>query len=483
MKYQGVVISLTNDRAVVTTEDFQCFYIKRKATFYVGKQVEFSRSEIIRTDSIYARLVVSVACILFILTLFINFTGLLNISDVLSGREVFAYVGVDINPSLELKIDNEGKVLGLVPFNDEARLLIDKLNIDKVSVNEAVETIIDEVRKITGKSEADKSYVLISGTLNRKNSKNADKYQTEKEKLDRMMDDMESLLEAEREVEIYYIQSSVYEREEARNKGMSTGRYVLYKNSENSFSIEEAKKVNVKVLIRDIIEDGAQQDDLKNKPEPTPSPMQNVAENANVEATPAQTQQATEGTDSELSTPSATQTAKPTKKPEENTKNNIITTPIQTKAPAITPTPAKNQDSLYMKFESYNYIMHFIKHESYRFRISQDIDIADDAVFKIVPGLADPSCISFESKNYPGYYLKHENYEIILKKNDGSEQFSADATFRKVPGLADSRYISFQSYNYPDRFIRHRKYLLYIEEINTELEKKDATYIGIRVRE
>jgi hypothetical protein len=41
--------------------------------------------------------------------------------------------------------------------------------------------------------------------------------------------------------------------------------------------------------------------------------------------------------------------------------------------------------------------------------------------------------------------------------------------------------ISFQSFNYPDRYIRHRDYNLYIEEISTELDKKDATYIELKV--
>ena len=42
--------------------------------------------------------------------------------------------------------------------------------------------------------------------------------------------------------------------------------------------------------------------------------------------------------------------------------------------------------------------------------------------------------------------------------------------------------ISFQSFNYTDRYIRHRLFELHIEEISTDLERKDATYIGIEVK-
>jgi len=41
--------------------------------------------------------------------------------------------------------------------------------------------------------------------------------------------------------------------------------------------------------------------------------------------------------------------------------------------------------------------------------------------------------------------------------------------------------ISFQSYNYPYRYIRHRDFELYIENIKTDLDRKDATFIGIKV--
>ncbi|OPZ87839.1 MAG: Alpha-L-arabinofuranosidase B (ABFB) [Firmicutes bacterium ADurb.Bin419] len=135
-----------------------------------------------------------------------------------------------------------------------------------------------------------------------------------------------------------------------------------------------------------------------------------------------------------------------------------------------------------MRLESYNYRGYYIRHQAFEGLLSSYVEPEVDSVFKIVPGLADPNCVSFESKNYPGYYLKHENFQIYLREYDGSDGFSEDATFRIVPGIADENLMSFQSYNYPNRYIRHRSYYLWIEEINTDLEKKDSTYIGIKVQ-
>ncbi|NLM60323.1 MAG: alpha-L-arabinofuranosidase, partial [Clostridium sp.] len=135
--------------------------------------------------------------------------------------------------------------------------------------------------------------------------------------------------------------------------------------------------------------------------------------------------------------------------------------------------------SQYMRFESFNYKGYYIRVKSFSGRIDPYVEPVEDSVFKIVPGLADPNCISFESKNHPGYYLKHENFEVILKKYEDTDLFREDATFKVVPGLADNDLISFKSYNYPYRYIRHRDFKLYIENIDTDLGRKDATFKGI----
>lgn len=49
MKYEGIVVSVTKNKAIVTTNDFQCFYIKRNPTIYIGKQIEFTEKDSLET--------------------------------------------------------------------------------------------------------------------------------------------------------------------------------------------------------------------------------------------------------------------------------------------------------------------------------------------------------------------------------------------------------------------------------------------------
>lgn len=477
MKYKGIVIKLTNNKAIVTTDDFQCFYIKRKPTTYIGKEVEFSGSEVIRPKSTITKLLASVACILFAITCYFG------ISKMSSDTRIFAYVDVDINPSLEVCIDQSGNVLKLSPLNKDAETFVDNLILDKSSISEAVELLIAEARKNTTLSSTKKDYVLVSSTLN---SKKSDKqYQAKKEKLENLLNSLKGEIQEKEKARVFLLESSKSERKEARSKGISTGRYVLYnkyKNINKDFSIEAAKTVSINELIDGVL-----------KIETTvfiPTATKTATSISTPVITPALTpmpastsEPTTVPTSAAVITPNSASTPAPTKTPTIALRTSPNVSPIATAA--VKSTPAITGAYPYiplMRFESYNYPGQFIRHQLFKARISPDVEPIEDSIFKIVPGLADPKCISFESKNFPGYYLKHENFKIILKQSDGSDIFKEDATFRKVPGLADENLMSFQSYNYPDRYIRHRLFYLWLEEINSDMGKEDSTYIGIRVQ-
>ncbi|GIJ68403.1 glycoside hydrolase family 43 protein [Virgisporangium ochraceum] len=129
------------------------------------------------------------------------------------------------------------------------------------------------------------------------------------------------------------------------------------------------------------------------------------------------------------------------------------------------------------RIQSYNFQDRYVRHANLDVRIDPNVSPAQDAQFRVRPGLAGASgTVSFESVNYPGYYLRHYNYDLVLAPNDGSTTFAADATFRAVAGLANSSWTSYQSYNYPDRYLRHYSYLLRIDPVTTTQERADATF-------
>ncbi|WP_277207493.1 glycoside hydrolase family 43 protein [Isoptericola croceus] len=128
------------------------------------------------------------------------------------------------------------------------------------------------------------------------------------------------------------------------------------------------------------------------------------------------------------------------------------------------------------RIQSYNFQDRYWRHANYGARIDTNVSPAQDAQWRIVPGLAGTDTVSFQSVNFPGYYLRHENYVLNLRQDDGSARFKADASFRAVDGLASPSWTSYQSYNFPDRYIRHYAYQLRIDTIGSATGQADATF-------
>lgn len=119
----------------------------------------------------------------------------------------------------------------------------------------------------------------------------------------------------------------------------------------------------------------------------------------------------------------------------------------------------------------------FLRHQDGRGKISNFLSIAEDAEWRLVPGLANASAFSLESVNLPGHYLRHRNGELWLDRNDGTALFKADATWWKRAGLADTTRSSFEAYNFAGSYMRHRDGLLYSGPISTALDRSDATFL------
>lgn len=135
-------------------------------------------------------------------------------------------------------------------------------------------------------------------------------------------------------------------------------------------------------------------------------------------------------------------------------------------------TPANSN----VQFESSNIGANYIRHQSGRGKIANNVTPIADSQWKIVPGLADPYLISIESVNFPGSFLRHRNGEVWSDPNDGSAIFKADATWRKQQGVGNGDLVSFESYNFPGNYLRHRNFLLYSEPLVNSLDRADATF-------
>jgi len=84
--------------------------------------------------------------------------------------------------------------------------------------------------------------------------------------------------------------------------------------------------------------------------------------------------------------------------------------------------------------------------------------------------------VSFRSYNFGDRYIRHRNFLGYLEPiND--ELGRKDATYKLVPGLANRNCTSFESVNFPGHFLRHENFQLKLaRRINQRLFSEDATF-------
>ncbi len=78
-----------------------------------------------------------------------------------------------------------------------------------------------------------------------------------------------------------------------------------------------------------------------------------------------------------------------------------------------------------------------------------------DATWKVVAGLADPSCFSLESATIAGSFVRQNNLRVRLEANDGTTGFKNDATWCSHAALDGSGDVSLESKAQPGRYLRH----------------------------
>jgi hypothetical protein len=145
-----------------------------------------------------------------------------------------------------------------------------------------------------------------------------------------------------------------------------------------------------------------------------------------------------------------------------------------------------------VRFRSVNFRNRFIRHQNFLAELHEITDdlARHDASFVFHPGLAGEfgeGTGSYEAVNFPNFLLRHQDFRLKLQERprDGDpaqRQFDLDACFAIVKGLAPAPpgstgpIHSFRSVNFNTMCLRHRASHLFLTEINTDLDRSDATF-------
>ncbi|MGE1037673.1 anti-sigma-I factor RsgI family protein [Bacillus cereus] len=217
MMNKGIVMDIKKHSVVVLTPNGEFITCKRKGdSCMIGEEISFDEQEqkASRFSIPYFLKPASllVACFLCALLFFYNQPE----------EKVFAYVSVDINPSLEVSVTKDLRVIDLQACNDDGRRILKELKQwENKQLQEVIRTIIKQSQE--DKYLTNDKQVMLTAIA---------KDKLLEPKLEKVMKELKKEYEL-KHITVEYKNSTMQVRENARKAGMGTGVYIKQENEKN----------------------------------------------------------------------------------------------------------------------------------------------------------------------------------------------------------------------------------------------------------
>ena len=262
--YKGIVLKVTTEYAVVIAEDNSYCKIAFKEGLIPGQKIYFFEEDILISVAKYEReegfknfrkkavaLSVMAACIVF----FILFNGVPGLES--KGSSYFAVVSVDINPSVELRLNEGCYVIGVETLNQDGKKVAGDYLLG-LTVDKAVSQIVKKAEEMNYlNSESDT--VLMATALN----------SVETGRIEELMTQLTNIQLPE-EYGYLIIPMERDEIEKAKENKLSLGKYALLDLAGESFQAYEVRNMKVKDLvtsktIKEKLQEKQEKNQIKNK--------------------------------------------------------------------------------------------------------------------------------------------------------------------------------------------------------------------------
>jgi hypothetical protein len=187
---------------------------KLKPDYLIGEEIVFSpilesKKNTFFRNRVIGKPLVAAACALIV--------GAASFIPLLNDNNVYAYMSIDVNPSIELAVNDELEVVDLEAYNPEGERVLSAIKGWKhEEVEKVTTTIIDEIRKQGYFDQNDK--ILISTVYDEQEKLKV------KQKLEANLVKIEEKI-ANDHVEVTVVKASKEDRVAAHKKGITTGEF------------------------------------------------------------------------------------------------------------------------------------------------------------------------------------------------------------------------------------------------------------------
>ncbi|MES9704464.1 anti-sigma factor domain-containing protein [Bacillus toyonensis] len=217
MMNKGIVMDIKKHSVVVLTPNGEFITCKRKGdSCMIGEEISFDEQEQkashFSIPSFLKPASILVACFLFAVLFFYNQPE----------EKVFAYVSVDINPSLEVSVTKDFRVIDLQACNDDGRRILKELKQwENKQLQEVIRTIIKQSQE--DKYLTNDKQVMLTAVA---------KDKALEPLLEKAMKELKKEYEL-KHITVEYQSSTMQVRENARKAGIGTGVYIKKENEKN----------------------------------------------------------------------------------------------------------------------------------------------------------------------------------------------------------------------------------------------------------
>ncbi|HEY9059987.1 MAG TPA: cellulose binding domain-containing protein [Pseudobacteroides sp.] len=261
----GTIMEVYKNQVLVMTMDFELVYVERTPEMYLGQQITFGKSQVVRPKKSYLFVASGIAAtlVLAIICVFI----LKNI-DLNRDNTFYAFIDMDINPSIEFLIDERNHVKKVLPLNSDGERMIKDLSLGKLPVKEAVEKVIEASQK-TGIMNINKNdVIMISASLNQENSDYKEKKDDVEQKLNQLLNSLKEINNTvfSRKYKIKAIKVEPGIKKQATKNGLSGGRQFILEKAHSigiDLSVNEAKSDSLSLLMKRV---GIDEQNIDNLP-------------------------------------------------------------------------------------------------------------------------------------------------------------------------------------------------------------------------
>ncbi|MFZ5986983.1 MAG: anti-sigma-I factor RsgI family protein [Bacillota bacterium] len=252
MKKSGVILELNNEEALVVTSESRFITIKRNSDMFVGQEISFNPYEEFISRYKIPGLISAAAGIAALLVI-----ALISYVFLPSQSNVYAYIDVDINPSVEFCIDEAYTVLDTRHLNKDAKVLLSNLRLNGMHINKALSVLVKKSKEYGFiKSKSDK-LVYVSASLNNQSTKFKHDPNDQGNKIGALLEDIKKNINStlDESIEVEVIKVSPENRKLAQKNNISMGKYSILSEALKDgidISVEEVKENTISETIRKV---------------------------------------------------------------------------------------------------------------------------------------------------------------------------------------------------------------------------------------